>query len=281
MASAGAGAAVSELPRRLDHAWRVFGTGLSFVAFGLGGLLLGVLVMPVLLLMRDPVARRRRARRVVQVAFASHLRLMRGLGVMTYEIEGGERLQRDGLLVLANHPTLIDVVCLISLLPNADCVVKRAVACNPFMRGPVRAAGYISNDDGAGLVDDCVAAVHAGGTLVIFPEGTRSVPGQPPRLQRGGRQHRRTGPHRRHPGADHLQPANPDQGTEVVSCPLTSLSRSAADRRRYPDRAFLGRRRLAKGGCLGGTPRYRAPFSLFRPVWRAAPCKHLSTRSRN
>lgn len=151
MASAGAGAAVSELPRRLDHAWRVFGTGLSFVAFGLGGLLLGVLVMPVLLLMRDPVARRRRARRVVQVAFASHLRLMRGLGVMTYEIEGGERLQRDGLLVLANHPTLIDVVCLISLLPNADCVVKRAVACNPFMRGPVRAAGYISNDDGAGL----------------------------------------------------------------------------------------------------------------------------------
>jgi hypothetical protein len=86
--------------------------------------------------------------------------------------------------VLANHPTLIDVVFLISLLPNADCVVKR-VACNPFMRGPVRAAGYISNDDGAGLVDDCIAAVRAGGSLVIFPEGTRSVPGQPPRLQRG------------------------------------------------------------------------------------------------
>ncbi len=165
---------MAELLRRLDHAWRVFGTGLSFVAFGLGGLLLGVLVMPVLLLMRDPVVRRRRARRVVQAAFASHLRLMRGLGVMTYEIEGGERLQRDGLLVLANHPTLIDVVCLISLLPNADCVVKRAVACNPFMRGPVRAAGYISNDDGAGLVDDCVAAVHAGGTLVIFPEMMRA-----------------------------------------------------------------------------------------------------------
>ncbi|BCX45886.1 MULTISPECIES: lysophospholipid acyltransferase family protein [Stenotrophomonas] len=176
---------MAEALRRLDHAWRVLGTGLSFAAFGVGGLLLGVLVMPVLLLMRDPVVRRRRARRVVQVAFASHLRLMRALGVMTYQIEGGERLQRDGLLVLANHPTLIDVVCLISLLPNADCVVKRAVACNPFMRGPVRAAGYIANDDGAGLVDDCVAAVHAGGTLVIFPEGTRSVPGQPPRLQRG------------------------------------------------------------------------------------------------
>lgn len=62
---------MAEALRRLDHAWRVLGTGLSFVAFGVGGLLLGVLVMPVLLLMRDPVARRRRARRVVQAAFAN------------------------------------------------------------------------------------------------------------------------------------------------------------------------------------------------------------------
>ena len=35
------------------------------------------------------------------------------------------------------------------------------------------------------LIDDCIAAVKAGGTLVIFPEGTRTVPGQPLRLQRG------------------------------------------------------------------------------------------------
>jgi 1-acyl-sn-glycerol-3-phosphate acyltransferase len=53
------------------------------------------------------------------------------------------------------------------------------------MRGPVQAAGYVSNEDGAGLVDDCIAAVRAGGNLVIFPEGTRTTPGQPLRLQRG------------------------------------------------------------------------------------------------
>lgn len=171
---------------RLGHAWRVAGTGLSFLAFGVGGLILGVLVLPPLLwLVRDPVRRRRWSRRIVQRSFAAHVGLMRRLGVMTYEIRGRERLARDGLLVLANHPTLIDVVLLISLLPNADCVVKSAVARNPFMRGPVRAAGYVSNDDGAGLVEDCIAAVRAGGTLVIFPEGTRTTPGQPLKLQRG------------------------------------------------------------------------------------------------
>ncbi len=170
---------------RLNHGWRVLATGISFAAFGVGGLLLGGLLLPLLLLIRCPRRQRALARRLVQLSFAGHIGLMHRLGVLTYEIHGRERLQRRGLLVLANHPTLIDVVFLVSLLPNADCVVKRAVACNPFMRGPVRAAGYIANDDGAGLVDDCIAAVRAGGTLVIFPEGTRSVPGQPSRLQRG------------------------------------------------------------------------------------------------
>ena len=173
------------LPARLNHAWRVFGTGLSFAAFGVGGLLLGGLLFPLLLLARHTRRRRALARRLVQFSFASHVALMCRLGVMTYEIHGRERLQRDGLLILANHPTLIDVVLLIAQLPNADCVVKHAVACNPFMRGPVRAAGYVANSDGAGLIDDCIAAVRNGGNLVIFPEGTRTVPGEPLRLQRG------------------------------------------------------------------------------------------------
>ncbi len=179
----GAGTAMLE---RLGRGWRVVATGISFLAFGIGGLFLRVLVIPpIQLLVRDPMRRRRIMRRLVQLSFASHVGLMHRLGVLTYEIHGRERLRRGGLLILANHPTLIDVVFLISLLPNADCIVKSALARNPFMRGPVRAAGYVTNDDGAGLVQDCIDAVRAGGNLVIFPEGTRTARGQPMRLQRG------------------------------------------------------------------------------------------------
>ncbi len=171
---------------RLNRLWRIVGTGISFLAFGVGGLLLGALVFPAIhLLVRDPGRRRRWARRLVQTSFGCHVELMRRLGVLTYEIRGRERLKRDGLLILANHPTLIDVVFLVSLLPNADCVVKSALARNPFTRGPVRSAGYVFNDDGAGLVDDCIQAVRRGGNLVIFPEGTRTGRDGAIRLQRG------------------------------------------------------------------------------------------------
>ena len=171
---------------RLNHGWRIVATGLSFFAFGVGGVLLWALAFPMLALMvRKPARRQTLSRRLVQRSFAFHIELMRVLGVLSYEVRGRERLQRDGLLILANHPTLIDVVFLISLLPNADCVVKSSLARNPFTRGPVRAAGYVCNDDGAGLVEDCIAAVRRGGNLIIFPEGTRSRRDAPLRLQRG------------------------------------------------------------------------------------------------
>ncbi len=163
----------------LDRGWRVIGTGLSFAAFGLGGLLLRVLVFPMMrLLTRDKSELERRARAMIRISFAVHIGIMCRLGVMTCEIRGLERLHRRGLLVLANHPTLIDVVLLVSRLPNADCVVKSKLANNPFTRGPVRATGYICNDDGAALIDDCIASVRSGYNLLIFPEGTRTPRGE-------------------------------------------------------------------------------------------------------
>ena len=162
-----------------DRCWRTFGTALSFAAFGLGGLLLRLLVFPPLrLFTRDPGTLQRRARALIRISFATHIGIMHRLGVMTYEIHGLERLQRRGLLVLANHPTLVDVVLLVSRLPHADCVLKSKLANNPFTRGPVRATGYICNDNGAGLVDDCIASVRAGYNLLVFPEGTRTPGGE-------------------------------------------------------------------------------------------------------
>lgn len=163
---------------RLDRLWRIFGTGVSFVAFGLGGVLLGLVVFPLLrLCVRDLPRQGRIARSLIRHTFAGHVGLMHRIGVLTYEIHGLERLHRRGLLVLANHPTLIDVVLLVSRIPEADCVVKARLARNPFTRGPLKATGYICNDNGAGLIDDCIASVRSGKNLVIFPEGTRTPPG--------------------------------------------------------------------------------------------------------
>ena len=174
------------LAMQLNRAWRVLATAIAFASFGLGGLLLRLIYFPLLTwLQPDPIRRAAQARWAVHRSFALHIELMRVLGILRYQIHGLERLQRPGLLVLANHPTLIDVVFLISLLPNADCVVKSKLANNPFTRGPVRASRYLCNDSGVGLIEDCIASVRAGSSLIIFPEGTRTPSHGPMKLQRG------------------------------------------------------------------------------------------------
>jgi 1-acyl-sn-glycerol-3-phosphate acyltransferase len=174
------------MAERIDLYWRVCATGLCFSSFGIGGLLLRVLVFPLLRLAVWHEQRRAAfARWLIHHAFRFFVGLMCRLGVISYEVRGRHKLRRRGLLILANHPTLIDVVFLMSFIKHADCIVKAALAGNPFTRGPVRAAGFVCNDSGPGMVHDCIASLHAGNNLIVFPEGTRTPRDGAARLQRG------------------------------------------------------------------------------------------------
>ncbi|HWD28564.1 MAG TPA: 1-acyl-sn-glycerol-3-phosphate acyltransferase [Rhizomicrobium sp.] len=173
---------------RLERLWRQIGTGISFALFGVGGLVLASTLFPAIwLIYRDPVKRAAIAQRAVHVTWRMFVGVMVGLRVIDFEVEGAELLQGDsGTLVIANHPSLIDVVLIMSLMRRTQCVVKRGVWSNPFMRGVVRATGYIPNlDDPEKLLGECVAALRSGNNLVLFPEGSRTVPGIKPRMQRG------------------------------------------------------------------------------------------------
>jgi len=173
----------------MHRLWRLPATFIAFASFGIGGVLLWLVYFPALaLLVRPPARRIPLARAAIHRLFQAFIAWMRALGLISYEIHGAERLQRQGLLILANHPTLIDVVFLISLVRNADCVVKSTLAQHPCTRGPVRATGYICNNSGAELLQACIDSVAASGNLIIFPEGTRSRPGQPMKMQRGAAQ---------------------------------------------------------------------------------------------
>lgn len=173
----------------IGRLWRIVATAIAFTCFGIGGAMLGLVVFPVLhLSTRDPGRRGRRARALIGALFRLFVRWMRFLGLLTYELHGLERLQRRGLLVLANHPTLIDVVFLIGFVPDALCVVKSTLANHPSTRGPVLATGYICNNSGADLLQTCVDKLKAGGNLIIFPEGTRTRPGQALKMHRGAAQ---------------------------------------------------------------------------------------------
>ena len=173
---------------KLARAWRLFGTGLSFVVFLGGGLLLAVVVFPAVnLITRSKVERRERCLALLRGSFQAFVRLMTSLRVIGLRVDDPQALLgSQGAIVIANHPTLIDVVLLSAYIPRAQCIVKRELWNSPFLGSMMRANGYIPSDlEPEALIAACRAALDDGRSLIVFPEGTRSRAGTPLRFHRG------------------------------------------------------------------------------------------------
>ena len=160
---------------RLNYGWRLVATGMSFVVFGVCGLLFSVLVFPLAWLWPHRASRQRMVTTIIHWFFRALVAFLQWVGVMELDVSGAVALREAGpVVVVANHPTYLDVVVLLALTPSACCVVKNAHWGNPCFWGIVRAAEYVSNVDPVELVEASARQIAAGYTMIIFPEGTRS-----------------------------------------------------------------------------------------------------------
>lgn len=170
----------------LGKYWRINATFICFSTFGIGGLLLPLIFRPLLwLFVRDIEQRNKLGKSFVHYGFRAFVEMMQFLGVLKYRIHGLDKLSSSGHLILANHPTLIDVVMLIAFIKNADCVVKGSLLNNPATYGPISMAGYIANDNPVEVIEQAAHSLKQGNNVIIFPEGTRTSVNKALKLKRG------------------------------------------------------------------------------------------------
>jgi 1-acyl-sn-glycerol-3-phosphate acyltransferase len=138
----------------------------------------------------DPVRRARRTQRVMAGAYRFMHDWMRWTGITRFDHRGALRGMPQGpCVVIANHPTLMDVTAIGAVLGGGCTIAKPALfrrrGLRPLLEGARNLEG--PGDDPAAMtrvVDEAVARLAEGFSIIIFPEGTRSPPG---RLLRFGR----------------------------------------------------------------------------------------------
>jgi 1-acyl-sn-glycerol-3-phosphate acyltransferase len=161
----------------LNMAWRRLATGFCFLTFICGSFILTILVLPIILLFSSPPEQTEgRVLRLIRFCFKLFMQYMQVLKpIKAFHIEGLEHAESlRGCIFIANHPTLIDVVAVLSCLPPSQCIVKKSLLDHFYLGRIMRAAGYIANDHATQLMQDCQRSLHSGRSLLIFPEGTRS-----------------------------------------------------------------------------------------------------------
>ena len=173
---------MKRLRSQIGKVFRVFFTGSAFLLFWTGGALLSWIAIPALtfLYRRDPVLAQRRCRQLMCSSFRFHVRYMQLCRLIDYDAKSIEaQLPRGPFVLIANHPTLIDVVLLLASYPSICCVAKAEIFESPLVGSMLRACGHINAGagtlfDGVSVMDGAVARLQAGDPVLIFPEGTRS-----------------------------------------------------------------------------------------------------------
>jgi 1-acyl-sn-glycerol-3-phosphate acyltransferase len=121
----------------------------------------------------------RLGRAAIASGYRAFWRVAAASGMLRLDAQVLDSLRDEpGLIVVANHPSLLDALMLVARLPRAACIMKASLVRNPLLGPGARLARYIRNDSVFGMVQCAVADLRAGGQLVMFPEGTRTT--QPP-----------------------------------------------------------------------------------------------------
>lgn len=157
--------------------WRLY--EVLAMGFGLGMLaVICLLSIPCFLVLYVALPRRWHkpaSRRLVRFGFQIYLALLRGVCSVRIDLRELAALAHERpLIIIANHPSLLDAVLLLGSLPNASCVLKASLLRNPLFGVGARMAGYVSNEEARRMISEACHELQQGAHFILFPEGGRS-----------------------------------------------------------------------------------------------------------
>ena len=168
-----------ELPQvsnRPLYAYRVFAKWLSFFAFGFCTLVLVTFIFPAMRLFLHPREKfTKYGRRFVSFSMRGYVSFMHFLKALDLKTGNREAFRNlSSKIIVANHPSLLDIIMLLSLVPNADCIVNTRLNRNIIVRGVIRQLYILNSLNFEDLLKACNDSLNQGNCLIIFPEGTRT-----------------------------------------------------------------------------------------------------------
>ena len=111
---------------------------------------------------------------------------------LDYRVEGRENVPDETVIIMSKHQSTYETIALQSIFPSQTWILKRELLWVPFFGWGLKMMQAVAIDRKAGkkalkqVIEQGTARLKAGLCVVIFPEGTRTLPGQRRKYAIGG-----------------------------------------------------------------------------------------------
>ncbi|MCQ2241362.1 lysophospholipid acyltransferase family protein [Treponema sp.] len=159
----------------IAYTYRAFMKLFWIFFIGTGAVILAVIVFPVLKIFVHPADKFRcTAQRFISAGFRFFMLLLRISRVADLITDSRkEFFNLHSKIVVANHPSILDTVVLIALIPNATVIAAEKYS-KGVLGGVIKACYIINSLDFDELCRRCKESLDLGSNVIIFPEGTRT-----------------------------------------------------------------------------------------------------------
>ncbi len=204
----------------------------SFTLFGVGSLLVGFFVFPLIkFFVKGETSRYDCFSKTVHSSWKIFVAFLQLVKVLRLDIEDYEKIKNiKNSLIVSTHPSYIDVLILLALVPKTTCFVAPRLTENKFFKKIVESMFLISGKSLEEICQDTEKMFDNGFNVLIFPSGIRHRKDEQPKIRKGAsmvalHSKKNIVPIIMHTDFDFLQIGQPfyDAGTKPVTYSISCL----------------------------------------------------------
>ena len=159
--------------------WRAVLVILLFALFGFGALYITFCIFPF-------QKNKEQGYKTLKNSWEFFVKLMIKLRILKLEISDIEIIKNiKNSIIVSTHPSFIDIVILMSIIPDSTCFVAEKLGRNPFLKGIAKHLFILEGQPLDVWMNEALEKINNGLSIIIFPMGGRHRRNEFPKIRRG------------------------------------------------------------------------------------------------